>query len=297
MSPVSRPLTSATSPDAARRPARGISRRNLAIGSAWAVPLITLAAAAPAQAVSAGSPSPCTGGRLGLDWSYGDGTFSGTALPQLGIYTEAASGFSAWTWTPYTFSGWATPLQVTASAAFSGGSVPTSASLAMRGTTGGYTSGVNLGWWAGTNFSGGTVNQPIGTALHACFTFSFNIPLCNLSFALTDIDWGPRESIYFSSPTTGWTATVVDPTAVTNPTSTPVAGLGTSTNPWTSKLAGTDLDNATSPRGNVAINFNQPVSTFTLCTDSRNATANSFQENIALSNMTFDCNANGRSCP
>ena len=37
------------------------------------------AAAAPAQAVSAGSPTPCTAGRLGLDWSYGNGTFSGTA--------------------------------------------------------------------------------------------------------------------------------------------------------------------------------------------------------------------------
>lgn len=297
MSPVSRPLTSPTAPDATRRPAPGISRRNLAIGSAWALPMIAVGAAAPAQAASPGTPEACVSNRLDLDWSYGAGTFSGTALPSNPNYTSAITGWSSWTWTPYAFAGWPVPLQITASSTFSGGSFGTTASLAMRGTAGTYASGVNLGWWAGTQFAGVPINTAIGTTLKACFTFSFNIPLCGLQFAITDIDWGARESVYISSPSSGWTGNVQDFNAVTNPTSLPVAGLGTSTNPWTSKLSQTDLNNETSTRGNVLVNFTAPVSTFTICTDSRNATALKFEENVALSNLTFDCNNNGRSCP
>ncbi|MFV0463843.1 MAG: hypothetical protein ACK5MP_11730 [Nostocoides sp.] len=264
---------------------RPISRRRLAATGAWTTPVIIIGAASRSLAASA--TLECVSGRTTLQWSYGAGSFTGTPIPSDPLYgSTTITGYTGWTYSPYAFAGWgASGLTITTSSTYSGGSLPTTASLAMRGAAGGYTSGVNMGWYGGTGFSGGSTS---GTSVMGCWTFAFNQSLCNLTFAITDIDWGARESVYVSSTDAAYTSSIVDSAAV--------HGSGTSADPWTSSLPGQDLDNATSTRGNVIVTFTAPVTTFTLCADSRDATANQFQENVAISSFTFDCTATG-SCP
>lgn len=254
-----------------------VKRRNIVRGAAWAVPIVTVVAAAPAFAAST-----CTGTTTTLQWNEGTGVFSGTPLPDRPDYGGATIfGYSAWTYQPTAFAG----LTVTASSSYTGGSIPTSASLAMRGTTGTYPSGINFGWFAGTSYSGGATS---GTGVGACWTISFNRMLCGLTFALTDIDYGVRENIWISSTNGTYTYSITNPTYV--------GGAGTSANPWHSLLPSpTDIPNDTSPNGNVVISYTSPVSTITFCADSRNGTASKFQENIAMSGITFNCLADP--CP
>lgn len=253
-----------------------ISRRTLTLGAAWAVPSIALAASAPAQASS--TAPDCVASRTSLSWSYGLGTFSGTPVPANSLYgSTPITGYTGWTFRPYALQAWNE--SITTSSTYTN-SVPTTANLAMRSMAGGYSSGVNLGWYAGTDFTSPHAS-PSGTNVKGCWTFEFSPALCNLTFAITDIDWGVRESVYFTTPGTIPIGTIVDTTAV--------SGVGTSASPWTSKLSGIDLDNSISNRGNVNVSFTGSVAKFTICADSRGATANSFQENVAISDFSFGC--------
>ena len=222
----------------------------------------------------------CVAGRITLEWSYAGGTFSGTKLPANPNYTSPIDGYSNWTWTPYALQPWGETITATSTYATN---IPSTVNLEMRGLAGTYPSGVNLSWFSGTQFG-----NPVTSAMKGCWTFSFSKPLCNLKFAITDIDYGVREWIYFdpsgSMPTR---YSIVDPTAV--------GGTGVVGTPWHSLIALKDWNNGTDANGNVKVEFDGAVSSFTICGDSRTASASKFEENVALSDFSFDCHAS-QSC-
>jgi hypothetical protein len=55
-------ITEPQNPEA--EPARGLTRRQIAIGAAWAAPVLALAVASPAAAASGGNPSANVGGTM-----------------------------------------------------------------------------------------------------------------------------------------------------------------------------------------------------------------------------------------
>ena len=90
----------------------------------------------------------------------------------------------------------------------------------------------------------------VGTANRVEFTYTWPSSVTNLTFTITDIDFGDKERVFISPA----------PTSTSKPAS--VSGSGTSTDPW--QGPNPDIDNAVSGNGNVTVTYAGPLSQFTV---------------------------------
>ncbi|MFV0406566.1 MAG: hypothetical protein ACK5LN_07065 [Propioniciclava sp.] len=306
---------------------QSVSRRTLATGALWATPTVIAGVTAPRVAAS----TPCIGGLTTIEWNQGIvittspdvngeprvATLVPTAWPLLtiqvtAVHTGQVVGSSA-----------AMDVQPVATATY-----PTVGQF--------YDSGLTLGWRHRRNVSDPTPNAALpgsATDNFVEFTVTFRhtvtglpVPMENLQFAITDIDFGNAPVDTYTDPHPFNPAVnpkydrenvTLTPLPVAAPTlGVHTLGAGTDADPWHSdyfnstahtawdacNASGTctpaeknaywhkiyNADNNTSSAGNVAVNYGStPVTSFTVKGWSENARID--EENIILSSLTFTC--------
>lgn len=230
-----------------------LTRRSVARGAAWAVPVVVASATVPAVAASR-----CTTQTFSVDWSRWTRTPPSTATPlssDRGSMTVVGSAGGT-----LTIFG-----DQTANAAILSGSQD------LQGPSSG-----NLP----TNPSSGLKNPLMfqhlagSTPQRATATFTFSRPVTNLSFSIGDIDGGPgnrwSDRVSLSS---GFTVTSL---------ASGVTGSGTAASPFAPN-GSTNLS-YTQTTGNVTVNY-ASASSFTLTF--ANATGFTGAQNIVIGPMTF----------
>lgn len=235
-----------------------VHRRHLTRAAAWAVPVIAVAAAAPAYAAS-----PCdTTYSYRLDW----GTTPFTKIDEDGSATIAAPSPGA------------SSINVGFKSEVSSAAVARpAANLSVPAT-------LNIGG-LGANERGLRIEhaQPItaGRTNRQTITITFGRAVTGLSFTITDVD--SSNSAAANQTRNGWwdqvelsgTRDVVQPATIT--------GLGTLAAPWKHTSANTN-EATTGTGGNVKVTYPGAVSSITLVYWSDSAGGN---QAIALSDFTF----------
>jgi hypothetical protein len=255
----------------------GPSRRAIVRGAAWTVPVVAVAATAPAYAAS-----PCDTIVLD-DFSLAGGTVAG------------ASNARTWTRTQTTAvaGGGSSALQLSAASGYTG-------SMARAGDQSGYshfstttnagatgTPGLQMFQARGTaNVGSGNTGNHTGV-----YTYTFSRAVTDLEFTISDID-------YFTSNNGNQ---YDDRVAVTSPQGTPSVvsrganilstSTGTVANPFRTSTAGAnqgniDLDDGA---GNVVVRFTGPITSFSITywNGFVNANADTRIQVTLLSNMSL----------
>lgn len=210
------------------------SRRALVHGAAWSVPVVTVAAAAPAFAAS-----PCvTDQDLTLDW--GTTTY---AKNNENLGTASVTGGAG-----------VTPVTVSFASAKNGTGVRAASNLTVTSQTN--VGGQGTGQKALELFH----SQPstTGRANRQDVTITFDRPVTGLSFTISDID---------SLDSNGNDNDYVDYVELTGVYSAQKAagllGAGTVADPWRMQNTNNSID-TTSSAGNVRVTYSGPVTSITL---------------------------------
>ncbi|MDT0183426.1 hypothetical protein Q9S36_24870 [Microbacterium sp. ARD31] len=240
------------------------SRRSVVRGAAWSVPVVSVAATAPAFATSL-----CQDGNYQIRWASDYNATSRVATAnRISTSGSGATGSA--------------PLTLTVTSKFNG--------TMAAGSTGSYsnlaTSPGNVG---GLGVRGLTIMQrSTQTALatpranqNQVVTLTFNRPVWNLKFTLTDIDsqLGQYQDRVYVSGAPAFTL------------ASQVGGSGTSGSPWAPTGTNITQDPVTGGGGNVAVDYtNKPAaSVYTLTywnNQSGNLSGNGLQ-GVFISTMTF----------
>jgi hypothetical protein len=241
------------------------TRRTLVRGAAWSVPVVAVAATAPAYA-----SSTCADGAYRLRWeqNYNENTRVATA-ELLSTSGTGAVGNAA--------------LTLTVSNKFNGSM--------QAGSTGGYsnltTSPGNIG---GTGTRGLTIMQRVSTNplptprenQNQVVTLTFNRPVWNLAFTLTDIDSSSgqyQDRIFVSGAPASYTL------------QSQVQGAGTAGTPWQPTGPNLMQDPVRGNGGNVAVDYTglprAAVYTITYWNDQNNWLSANGLQGVFVSNMTF----------
>lgn len=227
------------------------TRRTLLAASAWSVPVVALASAAPAYASSGclttsyqlnwGEQGAWTYGPTGPD-TPGNGVGQIVAMP----VSEPVAG--------QVFD----PLSITFTNTFHGdmqraGDLTTEGNMIVTPGAVGGTGARGLEMWQQMGSTGSRTTSTVHDDRQT-ITFDFGRPVTDLSFTITDIDahqannWSGtgqyRDAVYVSQA----------PTSVA--LGDRVSGNGTQVSPWTPNVTtstSTGLDNATDNRGNVRL--------------------------------------------
>lgn len=253
------------------RDSSGFSRRTVVRGAAWAVPVVSMAATAPAFAAS-----PCmTDYAYALDWgnaskmSYtppttptGAGTKTGTALA-----LAPAAGASAVT--------------VTFESTIAGTVTRTSTNLTVGGTNVGALGGPAL------LLAHDAIQTTRSNRQQVLITFSRAVT--GLSFSLVDID-SQRGNWYDQVELTGTTGVGTNaaaftqaPVATETDTNVVVWGNGSQTSPWRPRADNLNVP-AGDGSGNKALTFTTPVKTLTLVYWNSSGSGN---QTIAITDLNF----------
>ena len=245
------------------------TRRILLRSAAWSVPVVSLAAAAPAFAAS-----PCAlRTNQTLDWDGANTTYVRNS-PTSGTATFDPDGLGP---VP------SLTLQVAATysglmrAGTEGGSAATA--LAVKALVGGLgMSGLGLE-------QATTSKSPQGSAERGTYTFSFSRPVTNLKFTLTDIDSLAGDFWDIVQPLAGYTVVSMGAGVATDN-----GGIGGAQRFFRATGSGL-VDNRTGSAGNLELSYAGPISSFSI-TYWNGAT--SFDKKVDtsqivyVSDMTFD---------
>lgn len=255
--------------------APSLGRRSVVKAGAWSLPVVAVATRLPMQAAT----GECTPFDVGVDWTGAGYTrTSNSKAKYVAPFTNPVTG------TPAT-------INVTLASVLVGTGI--SYGFEGGGATAGNLTGDNLRL-SGTNIGGTGApgitlhqNQPntptTGSQRNKRqeLTFTFDKPVYNLSFGITDIDsqsgdfW---DAIDFSSPAP-YTATK----------GSTITGTGTPANPWATTAGNLPVDND-SGIGSVNIVFAGPVTTFTIYYwDKRTSTSSNVDndQKVFITNLDF----------
>lgn len=241
------------------------SRRTVVRGAAWSVPVVSMAATAPAFAAST-----CKDGDYEIRWAsdYNATTKVATAN-RISTSGSGTVGSAA--------------LTLTVTNKFNG--------TMQAGSTGGYsnlaTSPGNIG---GLGTRGLTIMQQsttrsLGTPRanqNQVVTLTFNRPVWNLKFTLTDIDslsGQYQDRVWISGSPGSFT------------TASQATGSGTSGTPWSPTGTNIAQDPVTGGGGNVSLDYTDTpaasVYTITYWNDQNNNLSSNGLQGVFVSNMTF----------
>lgn len=257
--------------DAAVTTAVRPSRRSVTRAAAWTVPVIAVAAAAPAYAASC-------------------------ALRKVTVANVTAfNRASATSWTATFDPDGNGPLPsnvLTVRATYDTGR--NGQSMSVRNDAGTAAGGVNDNFTIQPQVGGlgtyglvlaqrptqDTPPAPLDAFGH--YRFSFTRPVSNLTFTLTDIDSASDDFL---------DSVVLSPGFTYAPLPATMQGVGTLANPFRPKSVNSPIDNTNSSAGNVTITYAGPISSFTV--DYKNA-ATSFatrvdqDQVVTIANFAFD---------
>jgi hypothetical protein len=227
-----------------------ISRRRVAQGAAWAVPVIAVGAAAPNAAAS-----PCTETHT-YDWSiYTSGTYTTT------INAAGAT----------------TTMTITSNQPRGNVGSPSNNLRVWNGPDGGFPSTAKY-------LEVALRADSTTTKFSQTVTFTFSSPVTNLTVTLADIDSSGgtstpafQEGVYITSAASFTTSV---------PSGSTLSGTGTQTDPWIAQL-GYSVP-ATSDSGNAFAYFAGPVTSFSVTLfDVIDPISSSSGHSIDVFNMTF----------
>lgn len=208
------------------------SRRALVRGAAWTVPVVAVAATAPAYAAS-----PCDSNNYTLDW--GGGTLAGGLTSYSPPNNPGGNGAKTGTATVNPPSGsLGAPVLVTFRSTMTGSMVRASDNLTLSSeqNVGGLGLGPGLNISHADGISSGFGNRQE-------IAISFNRDVDGLKFAITDID----------AQSGGWIDQIaLGGTRTGTPVST-VQGAGTTAQPWMATVFGNRANNTN--LGNVAVEY------------------------------------------
>lgn len=244
------------------------TRRSVTRAAAWTVPVIAVAAAAPAYAAS------CASRRMTVANVVTSSVRRESAIKWTATFDPDAAG--------------ALPNNVlTVSATYDKGmGVRNDAGAVAGGANDNFTIQAQVG---GLNTYGlvmaqrptqDTPTAPLDAFGH--YAFSFTKPVSNLTFTLTDIDSAAGDFLDAVKLTPGFTYA---------PLSATMQGSGTVADPFRPVGTNAPIDNTNSNAGNVTITYAGPISGFTI--DYKNAAA-SFAANVdqdqvvTIANFAFD---------
>lgn len=268
------------------------SRRGLLTASAWAVPSIVVAAAAPSFAASSDLPSSkvCIDTNYALNWagaawSYSSTSGSGVAGTSNGV--GVAKAVQTRTLPGHTYD----PVAITVANTFSGNAVGLVNNNGKNMVVPNHLVG-GLGQRGLEMYQGISGSQAKSSSERRqdsqTVAVTFDRPVRNLAFTITDIDF-----------TTGQYADRVEllgPFTAVKPST--VTGSGTQASPWQGNASSGNVDHVTSGQGNVKVTFAGPVTAFALrfwnadggSSGKRYLNAQGAQA-IFLSNFTFNANS------
>lgn len=211
-------------------PASVVPRRPILTTAAWTVPVVVTGAAAPLAAASCAMvaidyPSPTGAG--------GNGTWTSN-VPSSG--TSATQGLGT-----FTLTGQPSPAFTVTATYFGVNEHNANLFRIMENQVGGLGTENNA---PRLQMEGG-----VGSANRVEFTYTWPSPITNLSFVITDIDFGDKEWV------------TISPTPSSTVKAAGVSGDG-STMPW--QGPNPDLDNVFSGNGNVRVTYAGPISQFTV---------------------------------
>lgn len=257
------------------------SRRSVLRASAWSVPAIAVASAAPAFAASSCVDVDYAFSWSGAGWNYtpssiwspnGAGSGIDTATPNTGALPPGQV---------------VDPLTLTVSNAFAGRMTGTEAGDGARNMRLSPFNVGALGHPGLTLLQRVNNNNSLGNSSaarrqhHQTMTFTFSRPVSNLSFTVTDIDQSNGQ--YHDR------VEVAPAPAQTSQPST-VLGQGTTANPWRASANG-NHDASTSPAGNAQVVrlSNAALSTFTITfwSDQSGTLTSQGIQGIFVSDLTF----------
>ncbi|MBE7324516.1 hypothetical protein IEQ44_07615 [Nocardioides sp. Y6] len=266
------------------------TRRTLLAASAWSVPVVALASAAPAYASSGclTTSYQLNWGEQGA-WTYG---LTGPATPGNGVGQIVAMPVSA----PVAGQVF-DPLSITFTNTFHGsmqrsGNLTTEGNMIVTPGAVGGTGARGLEMW---QQMGSTASRTASTVHNdrQTITFDFGRPVTNLSFTITDIDAHQpatstngqyRDAVYVSQAPTSFSL------------GSRVTGQGTQASPWTPNVttsSSTGLDNGTDNRGNVRLTYAGPIQALSVTfynTETRRLSSNGSQA-IYFTNFDFSANS------
>lgn len=253
----------------------GLARRTLVKGAAWSVPAVAVAAAAPALAHS----GPCTPFDVGATWqssSYrrsnnGSATYTrnvtnpvnGTEMPVVVTLSSSLTGS-----TQYGYESSSVSDNLRLSTFNIGGTGAPGITMHQYLTSHSGGSGQDTSAWRRTNYQS--------------LTFTFNVPVYDLSFGITDIDSNSGDFYDHVElvSTSAWTAT----------TGNQVTGTGlNAANAWRNTSGDRSADNS-SGVGNANITFSEAVTSFTIIYwDNRTSTTWGMDndQKIFITNLSF----------
>ncbi len=218
------------------------SRRSVAAGLAWAVPVIAVGAAAPRAAAS-----PCNPQRYVIDWSGSSGTTYTRASSTAGLATVDPDG-----------AGPVLPVTMAIATTFVGSmqaGSETGSNDNLRISTGQVGATGKPGLTFHQTLTGSYGGTPPQRGARQLVTFTFSEPVVGLSFKITDIDSnrGDFDDRIELSGSFGY--------AIAN--TYRLAGAGSAASPFaptsSNRPVGTD-----SSDGNVTITYPGPITTFTM---------------------------------
>lgn len=240
--------------DLDQKSAGGLSRRSVVRGAAWSVPVVSMAATAPAFAAS-----PC--GTVYTTWKLDWGTTP---------YTKASANFGS------------------ATVGNVAGTVPIVVSFTSSVTSGITRDPGNLDLEDGVNNIGNLGANEQGLELwHSASVnndaryqqviIGFDRTVSDLKFTITDIDFNQDQ---YSDR-----VSLSGDRSFALTTDTVITGAGTNTNPWRPRNTNpVTLANSGDRRGNVAVSYRTPVDSITLRYWNGGGSG---QQAIWISDMTF----------
>ena len=257
------------------------SRRTVTRAAAWTVPVIAVAAAAPAYAAS-----HCNR-RIGqvLDWDSSKVTFTRTSTSAKAVLDPDGTG-PVPTLTLDVTAGYVGNMKAGSE------NNNTSQTMVRQAAVGGL--GISgLGFMQATTSASPTnkKGEPLGYGDRGTYTFTFSRAVSNLIFTITDIDSTTadfRDALVISPGyVVDGQASGVEYTDLPN-------GNGNQTIParwFQSTSANAPVDNSTGGNGNLRVKFAGPISTFSITYWNRQASFDQdvdTDQRIYVSDMTFD---------
>lgn len=247
------------------------SRRSFVRAAAWSVPVVSLAAAAPAFAAS-----PCDS-RVGavIDWDN----------PATTTHVRESVWKSVTTYDP-DGNGTVPSITLTTTASYSGnmksgpefGNI-TNDSLLLQSNIGGLNQAGLVMYQSTTSTGAGSFND------RGTYTFTFTRPVTNLTFTITDIDSGGAQYYDRLMLTAGFTQQF---------RAGAVTGAGTQSDPYRATNSNAGVDDFTSANGNVRVTYPGTISSFTITYWNESANLGdkpgwyNNQQAVFLSDLTFD---------
>lgn len=246
------------------------SRRSVVRGAAWSIPVVAVAATAPAYAASPCDPRPGTV----LLWTASDVSHNRES-PARAVTTYDPDG-----------TGPVPAMTLTTTVVYSGNMKTgtefgnaTNDSLLIQGNVGGLNQAGLVMYQSTTSTGAGSFND------RGAYTFTFSRPVTNLTFTITDVDSNGSQYRDAVMLTSGFTE-------LSKPNT--VIGAGTQANPYRPAGDQTPTNDATGSAGNVRVRYTGTISSFTITYWNQSANLGSptgntnNQQAIFLSGLTFD---------